>query len=435
MLAITACVLAMAVPQAQAEKKKPIQVLFTNVIVFDGKTDGLKKNMSVLIEGNLIKKIGKNIKAPGAEVINGDGRTLIPGLHDQHVHLSIFNPLSDGERQNMTPFHVGAVAAARAERILMNGFTAVRDMGGPAKFLQRVVDAGVVLGPRIFPSENYITQTSGHADLRKLNDRHPVLSGQGPDHWFETDVSFIADGPDAIRAAVRENLRRGATQIKIMGSGGVTSEFDPLHSVQYQPDEIQMAVRTAAQWETYVAAHVFTEKAIVNCIENGVNEIMFATAVSPVFSVSVEQAKAMYTPNSFKKWKMVRDAGENMVNLIKTYPGLMDLFTLGTDLVNNWELTLEQDKKMNEEFKWLDEAGFSAFDILRVATVNGAKMNELCGPNHPYQDGSLGVIEEGAYADILIVDGNPLEDIELMIDPDKNFKIIMKDGKIYKNTL
>jgi len=366
----------------------------------------------------------------------------------------LFNPLSDGERQNMTPFHVGAVAAARAERILMNGFTTVRDMGGPAKFLQRVVDAGVVPGPRIFPSENFLTQTSGHGDLRKLNDRHPVLSGQGPDHWFETDVSFIADGPDAVRMAVRENLRRGATQIKIMGSGGVTSEFDPLHSVQYQPEEIQMAVKTAAQWETYVAAHVFTEKAIANCIDNGVKvlehipfitediakkmveeQIMFATAASAVYSVSVEQAEAFYTPSSFKKWKRVRDAAENTFNLIRTTPGMIDLFTMGTDLVNNWELTLEQDKKMNEEFMWLDKAGFSAFDILRVATSNGARMNELTGPNHPYQEGRLGVIEEGAYADVLLVEGNPLEDITLLVDPDENLKIIMKDGKIYKNTL
>ncbi len=256
--------------QSQAEVSMP--VLFRNVNIFDGVNEELAMGMNVLVVDNLISQISAEelVVAANTLIIDGEGRTLIPGLHDQHVHFSMFNPLSDGERQNMTPFHVGAVASAHAERILLNGFTTVRDMGGPSKYLQRVVDAGVVPGPRIFPSENYITQTSGHADLRKLNDRHPELSGQGPDHWFETDVSFIADGPDAIRMAVRENLRRGATQIKIMGSGGVTSEFDPLHSVQYQPEEIQMAVKTAAQWETYVAAHVFTEKAIFNVIDNGV---------------------------------------------------------------------------------------------------------------------------------------------------------------------
>jgi imidazolonepropionase-like amidohydrolase len=439
---------------AQEEKPQP-QILFTNVNIFDGKSDKLATGMSVLVEGNLIKKVakGKIDAGSNAKVIDGGGRTLMPGLHDQHVHFSVFNPVND-ERQSMTPFHVGGVAALRAKRILMNGFTTVRDMGGPAKFVQRIVDAGLTPGPRIFPSENYITQTSGHGDLRKLNDRHPVLSGQGPDHWFETDVSFIVDGPDAIRMAVRENLRRGATQIKIMGSGGVTSEFDPLHSVQYQPDEIQMAVKTAAQWQTYVASHVHNPTSIIQAVENGVKvvehipfltqeaadlivekKVMFATAVAPVFSVSVEQAEKFYTPASFKKWKMARDAAGTMLNIIKKTPGMIDLYTLGTDLVNNWDKTLEQDKKMNDEFLYLDKAGFSAYDILRIATSNGARMNELTGPNHPYQDGPLGVIKEGAYADILLVDGNPLDDIKLLAKPDNNLKIIMKDGNIYKNTL
>jgi imidazolonepropionase-like amidohydrolase len=453
---ITSMVMPNASAQEKKEDKKQVtQILFKNVNIFDGKTDKLAKGMNVLVENNLIKIIGKKAKATvdGATIIDGGGRTLIPGLHDQHVHFSIYNPFSHGQRQNMTPFHVGAVAAMRAERILMNGFTTVRDMGGPSKFLQRVVDAGVAVGPRIFPSENFISQTSGHGDFRTLNDPHPVLSGIGTYNWLENDMGFIVDGEAAIMTAVRESLRRGATQIKIMGTGGVTSEFDPLHSVQYQSEEIQAAVKTAAQWETYVASHVFTEKGIIQAIENGVKvlehipfltdrsakmmvekNIMFATAATPVFSVSIENAEQMYNPASFKKWKTVRDAGENMLRIIKKYE-MTHLMTLGSDLVNNWELTLEQDKKMNQEFKWLDKAGFSAFDIMRIATSNGARMNELTGPNHPYQEGPLGVIKKGAYADMLLVDGNPLEDILLMTDPDKNFRIIMKDGKIYKNTI
>lgn len=262
------------------------------------------------------------------------------------------------------------------------------------------------------------------------------------------------DGPDAVRTAVRENLRRGATQIKIMGSGGVTSEFDPIHSVQYQPDKIQMAVKTAAQWKTYVASHVHADDEIVQPIENGVKvvehipyisretakllvekKVMFATAVAGFFSVSEEQAEKFYTPASFAKWKAARNAAENMLEIIKTTPGMIDLYTLGTDLVNNWDKTLEQDKKMNEEFLYLHKAGFSAYDILRIATSNGARMNELTGPNNSCQDGPLGVIKEGAYADLLLVDGNPLKDITLLAKPDENFKVIMKDGKIYKNTL
>lgn len=452
---LLAGVVSLAAGMSSAQDEALPQTLFTNVHVFDGVNEARIENASVLVEGNLIKEISTDgIEAPNATMIDGGGRTLMPGMHDQHVHLLVFNPLSDGLRQNITPFHLGGVATIRSERILMNGFTTVRDLGGPAKSIARIIDTGMFPGPRIYSSEAFITQTSGHADFRKLNDRHPTLSGQGPSHWVDTDMSFIADGPEQIRMAVRENLRRGATQIKVMVSGGVTSEFDPLHSLQYQADEIQMAVKTAGQWGTYVTCHVFTEQAIRNCIDNGAKtvehipfltkeaaeimvekQIMFATAVAPVYSVTTEQAEAFYTPASFAKWKSVRDAAANMIEVIQTTPGMIDLYTLGTDLINNWDQTLEQDKKMNDEFKYLHEAKFKPFDILRMATSNGARMNRLTGLNNPYQDGPLGVVEEGAYADLLLVDGNPLEDILLLADPDPNLKVIMKDGVIYKNTL
>ncbi|WP_170528064.1 metal-dependent hydrolase family protein [Ruegeria arenilitoris] len=452
---LLAGVVSLAAGMSSAQDEALPQTLFTNVHVFDGVNEARIENASVLVEGNQIKEISTDgIEAPNATMIDGGGRTLMPGMHDQHVHLLVFNPLSDGLRQNITPFHLGGVATIRSERILMNGFTTVRDLGGPAKSIARIIDTGMFPGPRIYSSEAFITQTSGHADFRKLNDRHPTLSGQGPSHWVDTDMSFIADGPEQIRMAVRENLRRGATQIKVMVSGGVTSEFDPLHSLQYQADEIQMAVKTAEQWGTYVTCHVFTEQAIRNCIDNGAKtvehipfltkeaaeimvekQIMFATAVAPVYSVTTEQAEAFYTPASFAKWKSVRDAAANMIEVIQTTPGMIDLYTLGTDLINNWDQTLEQDKKMNDEFKYLHEAKFKPFDILRMATSNGARMNRLTGLNNPYQDGPLGVVEEGAYADLLLVDGNPLEDILLLADPDPNLKVIMKDGVIYKNTL
>ncbi|WP_282152804.1 metal-dependent hydrolase family protein [Ruegeria atlantica] len=442
-------------PTHAASQEESFPVLFTNVHVFDGVNEARIENANVLVVDNLIAEVSTEpLAVANAQIIDGGGRTLMPGMHDQHVHLTVFNPLSDGLRQNITPFHLGGVATIRSERILMNGFTTVRDLGGPAKSIARIIDSGMFPGPRIYSSEAFITQTSGHADFRKLNDRHPTLSGQGPSHWVESEMSFIADGPDQIRMAVRENLRRGATQIKIMVSGGVTSEFDPLHSLQYQADEIQMAVKTAEQWGTYVTCHVFTEQAIRNCIDNGAKtvehipfltsevaevmvqkQIMFATAVAPVYSVSTEQAEAFYTPASFAKWKTVRDAAANMIEVIQTTPGMIDLYTLGTDLINNWDQTLEQDKKMSDEFKYLLEANFTPFDILRIATSNGARMNRLTGLNNPYQDGPLGVVEVGAYADLLLVDGNPLEDILLLSDPDTNLKIIMKDGVIYKNTL
>ena len=180
-LSLTAAAFALAASAVFAQDDAPPQTLFTNVHVFDGVNEARIENASVLVEGNLIKTVSTDvIDAPNATVIDGGGRTLMPGMHDQHVHLLVFNPLSDGLRQNITPFHLGGVATIRSERILMNGFTTVRDLGGPAKSIARIIDTGMFPGPRIYSSEAFITQTSGHADFRKLNDRHPTLSGQGP---------------------------------------------------------------------------------------------------------------------------------------------------------------------------------------------------------------------------------------------------------------
>jgi imidazolonepropionase-like amidohydrolase len=301
-----------------------------------------------------------------------------------------------------------------------------------------------------------LSVTSGHVDIRNRNDPHPNMSNRGSFNWMDVGVnslSYIVDGDTEIRRAVRENFRRGATQIKYTGTGGVTSPSDPLHSIQFTPHEIQVMVEATEDWGTYVAAHVFNEEGIIRAIENGVKvlehipflteksaklmiekNIMFATAVAPVFAVDVETARVMYNPLSFEKWYAVRKAAENMLKVIQNNPEMLKLMTLGTDLVNQWEKTLEQEMKMNLEFKYLAEF-FKPIDILRIATSNGARMNELTGKNHPYQEGKLGVVEAGAYADLLLLNSNPLEDITILADPKNNIELIMKDGKIYKNTL
>lgn len=444
---------------ADAEKtESPKQVLFKNVHVWDGTSDGITKKINVLIEGNLIKKVRavESDTNDDALVIDGEGKILMPGLADQHIHFSIYNPLNLGERLHMTEAHMGAVAILRAKRMLMNGYTTVRDMGGPAKFVQQIVDSGLAAGPRVYPSEALLSVTSGHVDMRNRNDPHPNMSNRGSYNWLENSVnslSYIVDGDTEIRRAVRENFRRGATQIKYTGTGGVTSPSDPLHSVQFTPHEIQIMVEATNDWGTYVAAHVFNEDGIMRAIDNGVQvlehipfltdkaakmmiekQIMFATAVAPVFAVEVETARTMYNPKSFEKWYTVRKAAKNMMKVIQDNPEMLKLMTLGTDLVNEWEKTLKQEMKMNLEFKYLAEY-FEPVDILRIATSNAARMNRLTGKNNPYQDGPLGVVENGAYADLLLIDGNPLEDIMLLTDPNKNMVLIMKDGLIFKNTL
>ena len=435
---------------AEQTEEAPPQILIQNVHIFNGTSEVLSESAHVLIENNLIKTISAGAIETGENtiVIDGGGRTLMPGLIDQHTHISTFLPLQTHSRDMLHPYAHGALATIRAREILMNGYTTIRDCGGPAAYLQEIIDAGVAAGPRIYPSENWITTTSGHGDFRELNDKHPNINGV--QHFYEDLVTFIADGPDETTRAVRETFRRGATQIKLFTSGGVTSLFDPLHSGP-NAEEIQAAVKVAEAWDTYVLTHSFSEKAIRLAIDNGVKSIehapfltdevaklmiekgiYLATAVSPVLEVDVEYAKTTYPPESFKKWYTVRQAAENMLGVLSRNPELK--VVLGSDLLGPWKDQKAVDDKMNLEFKYFAEA-IGNFRTLRMATSVAGEMNLMTGKMNPYTDGPLGVVKEGAYADLLLIDGNPLENIELMLDPDQNFKIIMKDGVIYKNTL
>ncbi len=449
LLAIAVVIAVVAPICADAQESEPGRILFTNVKVFDGVSDRLTAQ-DVLIEGNLIIKVGAELQTPeNAVIIDGGGRTLMPGLIDQHTHVSTFLPLQTHSRDMLHPYAHGALAILRAREILMNGYTTIRDCGGPAAYLQEIIDAGVAAGPRIYPTENWITTTSGHGDFRELNDPHPNIAG-GRQHFYEEYVTIIADGPDETTRAVRETFRRGATQIKLFTSGGVTSLFDPLHSGP-NAEEIQAAVKVAEAWDTYVLTHSFSEKAIRLAIDNGVKSIehapfltdevaklmiekgiYLATAVSPVLEISVDYAKTTYPPESFKKWSVVREAAVKMLGVLERNPELK--VVLGSDLLGPWRNQKAVDDKMNLEFRYFGEA-IGNFRTLRMATSTAGEMNRMTGKMNPYTDGPLGVVAEGAYADLLLVDGNPLENIELMTDPDAKFLIIMKDGVIFKNTL
>jgi len=426
----------------------PYRILFTNVNVFDGVSESLEMNTNVLVEDNLIAAVGPSITLPeGAEVIDGGGRTLMPGLADMHTHISTMLPL-DESRGNLHPYAHGAMATLRAEGMLMNGYTTIRDTGGAANYLRLIIDEGVAVGPRIYPSENWITTTSGHGDFRTLNEPHPSINGI--DHFYDNYVSTIADGVDETTRAVRETFRRGATQIKLFSSGGMTSRFDPLHSGP-NAEEIRAAVKVAERWDTYVMTHSFQEDAIRIAIDNGVKSIehapwitddiakvmiekgiFLAVGVGPVYEVDIETARKQYNPASFKKWLAVREAAEEAMNVFSRNPELK--IVLGSDLLASWQTVLDLDGKMNNEFTYFGKA-IGNFRTLRMATSTAGELNLMTGKMNPYTDGILGVIRKGAYADILLVNGNPMEDIELMTDPDKNFDLIMKDGKIYKNTL
>ena len=260
----------------------------------------------------------------------------------------------------------------------------------------------------------------------------------------------MADGDTEIRRCIREQLGLGATQIKIFTGGGVASEKDPLHSVQYTPHEIQIAVETAAQWKTYVAAHAFTDASIRVAVENGVKVIEHGPLMSEESAKLMAEKGTWLVPSvaavlgqdwdAFKKISSARTYAKGRA-LLDGVPKEMEYavkhkvkMVFGTDLLADWENSVVYDKDANQEFKWLAEF-MPNIEVLKMATSNAAEMIKLIGPNNPYQDGAQGVVAEGAYADLLLVNGNPLDDILVMTKPDENFKVIMKDGVIYKNIL
>ena len=422
----------------------PKQTLFINVHVFDGVNESRIENANVLVEGNLIKKIGKGLKAhASAAIIVGGGRTLMPGLTDAHVHLM----LGDAPAKSIyeeTWGYVGAQSVATAKAMLLRGFTTVRDVGGPVGGLKQAIDEGLVEGPRILPSGPFITQTSGHADLETSKFKlSPYFSGV-PDKMEVMGWGFVADGVPEVQKAAREVLRTGSTQLKIMAGGGVSSYFDPLDTTQYTLEEMKAIVTEARNWGTYVAAHAYTDVAVKQCIEAGIKSIehgpflqedtlklmaekgVWLSPQAYLFDLTPEQLNIVGTPSEPK----MRRVNEGSANLMKWARKYGVRVAWGTDLFGPPAKQAQQPQEFIARAKF-----FSPYEILKQATSDNAELFELSGLRHPYQKGALGVIEEGAYADLLLVGGNPLDDIKLMADPGKNFHIIMKDGVIYKNTL
>ena len=416
-------------------------IVIKNANVFDGESGSLVENATVVVSENKIISVGATIEVPAdAKEIDADGRFLMPGLIDGHSHLSII--AAPRELQDMHWDEIGARMAVRAEETLMRGFTSVRDLGGPVFGLKAAVDSGDVVGPRIYPSGAFISQTSGHGDFRKPRDPHPFLDG-GSSNMQQLGFYRIVDGPDQVLAAVRENLRNGATQIKLMGSGGVGSDFDPIDSVQFQPEEIRAATNALADWGTYAGAHLHNDAAIRRALENGVKSIDHASQMTdetmrllkkngaymnPQFAWNVFVTKAGFlTESQLEKARIVVDNVDENIRLIKKY----DIeITFNIDAFGPHELWAGLcATEFTERQKY-----FSNHEILRQATSVTAGLLELSGKRNPYR-GKLGVIRAGALADLLIVDGNPMEDVSVLADPKNNIRLIVKDGRIFKNTL
>jgi imidazolonepropionase-like amidohydrolase len=414
------------------------RILFKNVHVFDGVDEDRIENANVLIEGTLIRTVSTDpIEDEGATVIDGAGRTMMPGLIDAHWHVMyVGTPLEALVNGDMV--EIAARAVPKAEATLLRGFTTVRDMGGPAESIKKLIDTGVIPGPRILPSGPPISQTSGHFDYRDRN-AIPESSGDPLSYWYRTRLLSVADGVPEMLKRVRENLRMGAAQIKLATGGGVSSVYDPLDVSQYTVEEIEAAVRAAEDWNTYVAVHVMTDRAIRTSIDAGVKSIEHGVFVSDETLKLMAKKGVWLDPQPFfegdlefpdaeraAKFKLATNATASLYSKAKRF-GVKLAF--GSDLLFN-PPSENQGAQLARLGTW-----FSPAEVLKIGTSQNAELLELSGPRHPYQQGPLGVIAEGAYADLILIDGNPLEDLELIADPEGKFDLIMKDGKIYKNAL
>lgn len=420
--------------------------LIKNVSIFDGTSDTLITGKDVVLEGNKIKSIidSGDKEETYDHVIDGKGGTLMPGLSDVHTHLALCQPppvLLNIRRWD----YIGAIMTNEAERYLMRGFTTVRDVGGPTLGLKQAIDDGFATGPRIFSSGMGLAQTGGHGDMRNPNAQSKYFVGE---HFRFTDLGYfaLADGVAEVQKACREALASQVSQIKICTGGGVTSLTDPLYSVQYTPEEVAAAVDEATRYGTYVAAHVHTDEGINVAIDNGVKTIEHGLLIKEDTLKKLVDADAWIVPQSYivsheandgnptfadpiQKAKMdqARDGSTNCFKWAKQYGAKV---AWGTDMFG----TREAYDNTNLEFKTRAEYYSNADQLKQVTSANG-ELLALSNLKHPYPGAKLGVIEAGAYADLLIVDGNPIDDIMVMLDYENNFKLIMKDGVAYKNTL
>lgn len=424
-----------------AHAQESTAVLFQNVRIFDGKSDVLSQPSNVLVKNNKIEKISAGaIGIDGAQTItvDGAGRVLMPGLIDAHWHAMLVRATPTAVMVNDVGY-TNLLAAAEAHDTLMRGFTTIRDMGGPSFGLKRAIDQGLTVGPRIYPSGAMITITGGHGDFRHLYELPRTLGGL-LSRMEQIGGSMVADSPDEVRVRAREQLMQGATQVKLTAGGGVASPFSPIDVSTFTEAELHAAVEAADNWGTYVAVHAYTPAAIqrsiaagVRCIEHGhlmderTAQIMAEKDIWLSTQPFLDDEDAFQFPEgSQERAKLLRviSGTDRVYTLAKKYK-LKTAF--GTDILFSEKIAKRQGIQLAKLTRW-----YTPVDVLKMATGINAKLLAMSGPRNAYP-GELGVIAEGALADLLLVDGNPIDNINLIGDPGKNLLLIMKDGKIYKN--
>lgn len=417
-------------------------LIFQNVGVFPGHGDAIVPNQDVVIDGRTISQVAPHdpdMPTEGdATVIDGGGRTLMPGLIDAHWHAA-FAAVDPTVALTADVNYVQLLAAREATATLMRGFTSVRDCGGPTFGLKRAIDEGVVDGPRIHPAGAMITQTGGHGDFR-LPYEVPRDPCGGLAHIERVGGAAIADGADNVLRVAREQLMLGASHLKLMAGGGVSSSYDPLDVTQFTEAELHAAVEAAENWGTYVTVHAYTSRSVRQALRAGVRCIEHGQLIDELTVEMIVERDAWWClqpflgdedsnpvpPQAKAKQASVKDGTINAIELALKHGAKM---AWGTDTLFAPDGGAKQGKQLAKMRRWLSPA-----EVLTMATSTNAELLQLSGPRNPYP-GALGRVESGAVADLLLIDGDPLADLDLVTDPHSNLKVIVKDGAVHKNTL
>ncbi|WP_064609551.1 metal-dependent hydrolase family protein [Photobacterium sp. J15] len=421
-----------------------MKVLVKNVSLFDGINEAIRQGCFISVEDGVISEIShqQNPTMEYDRVIDAAGYTVIPGLIDAHTHIALsdtFNAID-----NMTAEEVAVRSTVIAREMLERGFTTVRDVGSNCYGLKQSIDSNFVPGPRIYPSYAGISQTCGHADYRQnRTQRSNFNQGLDDSSFMRQGHLVLADGVPECLKRTRDQIFMGASQIKIFGGGGASSLFDPLDTIQYTREELRAIVETVTNYGSYVCSHIHAGPAMKIAIEEGVKSLEHATFmdddiarlcldkevwVVPQYATAELIANRKIPLDSEILYQKTERVGKGLLKqaeLVEKY----DLkCAFGTDLIGTPEVHAKQNAEFSARKKY-----FGSFRGLKQATSDAGELLKLSGLLDPYPEGDIGVVCEGSYADMLFVRGNPVDDLDILANPD-NIQVVIKGGEIFKDT-
>ncbi|MFA7437372.1 amidohydrolase family protein [Castellaniella sp.] len=423
---------------AGAAAGKPL--VLVNGRLFDGRQLALQQGRAVRIQGNRIQSIDPaGVEQGDARVIDCGGRVIMPGLIDAHWHALLCGVTQTMAMTAEVPY-LHLVAGHVAGDTLMRGFTTVRDAGGPSFSLKQAIDQGLVRGPRIYPSGAMISQTSGHGDFRLRYELPAIPDVLG--HAEKAGFASIANGVPMVLQRVREQLMLGASQIKLMAGGGVASPYDPIASLQFTGEELRAGVQAAKDWGTYAMAHVYTSAGIQRAIRAGVQSIEHGQLA--------DEATVRMMADDGIWWSLQPFLADEDANVYPDNPrarieqervaqGTVRAYEMarhfgvktawGTDILFNPAHLANHGRMLAKLTRF-----YPPLEVLRMATGSNGELLALSGLRNPY-DGRIGVLEAGAFADLLVIDGEPEHNLDFIAEPGTHLRMIMKGGQIFKDSL